>query len=432
MCRLVNREWNRTVLLRKLLGSKFEITVSKGNFDRLLKTAQNSAQPFCRRFDFRLVELEYDRVSKFIRLFGDRLNCLSVKFCTASSAESVIKLLNCPRLEELKIYGALPEIKEESFHSFVFTRLRALSLHSSLDYGQVNKTFIKIILQHAPNLNSIHIGQSISLWLDFCSVNSTAASTKLCHVGLSGIEGALEIESFPNYFTLEQVSFQNCLVRPDFLEPFLLQNCKNLTALIVDGTQQEILSVAFREILLPSLKMLTLPIDGISVSDGGYLLQSCPRLTTLNVNGLFQTCFAFRDGRLLSVTFSEKYFSTLFSRDNLQNVIVHEKRREFLKALSLIHLQPQKLEINLPKSLIDSRCIRAIYTKFPDLEHLILMNNSASACIVGLSGIPYRICRRMAYCRSFSVLHSQRVRVFPNVSSLTSKPIFNHFCYHFN
>lgn len=363
-------------------------------------------------------------MSKFNRLFGDRLNSLAIKFCTVSSTQSVIKLLNCPRLEELKIYGALPQIRQENFHNFLFTRLRVVSLISSLDYGQVEKDFIKILLKHAPNIDTINIGQSISLWKDFCAVYQTVSESKLRHVGLSGIEGPLEINHFQDLFEkriiLRNVSLLNCLVQQDFLEQFLSKTYQNLTILKVDGTQQEIVSKAFRDIALPNLKQITLPIDGISVSDGNFFLQSAPKLTSLNVIGLFHTYFVFEEGRLISVSMQEKYFSTLFVRDNLQQPLLHEKRREFLKVVSLIPLQPYKLEISLSVSYINSRCFRAIYNKYPELQHLVVVSNSIRECLVGLTGIPYRGCKRMAHCKSFSVLYPGKVRTLPSVSILKS------------
>ncbi|CAL8095517.1 unnamed protein product [Orchesella dallaii] len=421
-CRLVCKEWNKTALLRKLLGARFQITVNKTNFDRLLKTAQHSPYSFCRKFDFRLLELEIDRISKFIRIFGDRLSSLSVKFCTASSAESVIKILNCPRLEELKIYGALPEIKEENFHSFTFTRLNILELHSSLDYGQVNQTFIQIILKHAPNIHTVNIGQSLSLWTDLCLTVSRFSAPKLCHVGLSGLEAPLDMEHFQLFFAkqlhMRKVNLINCLVRPDFLQQFLQQTFKTLTVLNIEGTQQEILSKAFREVSLPNLKQLTLSIDGVSTSDGIYILRSAPNLSCVRVVGLFQTFFQLQMGQLISVALQERYLTTIFTRGNIQNVVSLEKRREYLKVLSLFPLQPRKLEINLSLSTISSRCFRAIYSYYPDLEHLVVISNSAKQLLVGLTGIPHRVCRKMTHCKSFAVVQTAKPRFFPSIRQL--------------
>lgn len=429
------KEWNKTALLKKLLGSQFKITISKANFDRLLKTAQNSAQPFCRKFEFRLLELEYDKVSKFIRLFGERLNKLTIKYCTVSSSESVIKILNCPRLEELTIYGALPEIKEANFHTFVFSRLKEVSLYSSLDYGQVNKAFISILLKHAPNITTINVGQSISIWKDFCQVFPFKADSKLCHIGFSGIEDPLQFDYFQEFLKkkpslLSKLSFQNCIILKEFLEQLMKKSSKYLTHLNVDGTQQEILSTVFREreIDMPNLKELTLPIDGVSISDGNFILQKSPQLKRLKIRGLFTTDFIFDlESQLISICMKATVSRTVFSRDNNQQaIILQEKRREFHKIIRLIPPKPLKLEINLPDSVINSICIREIYMQYKQLQQLVLRNCSAKTILVGLTGIPFRLCRHMAQCKSFSVLNPSQVGMLPSVRTLESMITTNY------
>lgn len=432
-CRLVNKLWNSIALLRNHLGAKTVITLNQSNIDRLNQTSEKMLLPFCQQFVLTFMNLDEANSSilPFKKVFKNCISFLSLDCCTASRSKVVTRLLKAPNLKELKITGALLKFSPETtmpFRRLHLTRLLKLELSASDDHSQVSSSELKTLLQNAKILQSVTIGNGSSLWKDFVEFASSDVNLNknISQLKLYNIAAPLDIMDFEflKRLRLRSLSFQNCIVFQHVLQGILEISGNHLQSISVLGSQHEILSQSFINVMsLPHLSKLTLPIDGVSTEHGSNIVISMPSLTEFNVVGLFQTKFVLNKSQLLAINIYSSYPSytgkTRSFRERREIIeLPSEKQREFCKILAiLLPQQPIKLQVDLNE--LNSVCLRRIYKCYPDLQELVVNNNSRN-CLDGWTGIPIKTCRKISSCRSFAVANASEVQVLTSVSSLKS------------
>lgn len=432
-CRLVNKLWNHTALGHNNLGTQTLITINRDNIQRLNQTIESTRLPFCRQFILQL-ELDTTNLAPWMKVFKNYLSYLSLDCCSATSPKMVARLLKAPNLRQLKITGgSLPEFSSNSnpFRRHPFSRLSKLELCSSDDNGQISREFMEVLLTNSTTaLQSMTIrngtGNGLTLWNDFIHL-APRFNLKINQLALYNLTAPLDITDFEflRRWQIRLISLHNCIVWRAVLQSLLETVGISLQNLCVLGAQHEILSGSFNGLRLNQLTHLTLPIDGISTEDGMNLLQSMPNLQEFNVLGLFHTKYSLKYSLCESVVMTMDVNGFLPSRsckrlsssyeNNLDMDLASEKRRELHKLL--LFLQPRKLRINLME--LDSNCLRKIYSVFPHLQELVVINNSRNS-LDGWTGIPIKTCRKLSSCKSFGVANANLVQKLCSVSSLKS------------
>jgi hypothetical protein len=422
--------------MRHHLGCKSKIELTEENIDEFLVTAQKSVLPFCRSFIFNKLELGPARVNAFRRSFRLGLHSLTLLYCESFTVQPIINLLMCPNLKELKITGnlfrSIIEFPENLFRrKEMLRRLKHLELIASNHYGQVSQEVIRTILQHAPNLESICIGLCENLWRNFLEVADTNPNSRLHSVRLYHVEKPLNVQIFLDFASklnrMTKCTFEECVVSQEFLFGVISVAQRSLEELSIIVCRSELLSSTFRDLSLPLISRLTLPVAGVSAQDGPFLLKSLPNLQVLNIVGVFKTKFTMRNSHLLSVSADSFELCNFDQRVGMSRTTsLAEPRKEFKRVLTLLPGCPKKFETSL--DLLSNGCIRSIFRAYPDLEELKVLNNSRD-CIDAWTGVPRHVCRKISGCRSFSVANQNRVQRLPSVASLKSTVFITNIVY---
>jgi len=428
----VSPHWNKIALSRAHLGSKTLVKIGPSNIDDFLQLVRKSDQAFCRKFDFSEIEWDFNRVAAFKKLFKHAVSSLSLSYCKAMKAHSIMKLLMCPNMQELKITGDLFRSVVDVDNLFMrhekLERLMRLELTSSQEFGQVSLPVIQKILTHSPQLRTVFIKRSLSLWKNFVTAAISASESGFRAIELSEMENRLDYDMFeelrPKLQELQSCKFENCIVGPEFLEIFLLMFKNTLSELSISGTQDEILTRGLQELQLSRMVSLTLPVDGIGSHDGQLIVQSMPNLKTFEVVGLFRTKFELSGGELLSITTEEfEPAGGLRITDSPQAnaVMSEEKSNEFSRIVLLLPLKCKRFKSTLLR--FNSRCFRNIYRNYKELEELVILNCSKD-CADAWTGISQPVCKKIANRRTFAVVNLEKVQFFPSLGVLKSKLIF--------